>query len=242
MYQTNIVKGKVASEPKVKESETLFYVKQANPVEGRPNDFRMFLVHYKGKKSEIEQLKSGETIFIVGELMGDQYGRPFIYAKDNGEQVSVFEIETFKVYRNDEDFAFTLLLGNLGKDPDSRYLDDQNATLITSSTFATNKSWKVGGDWQKSTIWWRITTWREQAERAMQVWKKGAKLFIMGVLAYDSVTGGPRIWERTTQDGEKVPAASYELTAYKFISLQKSENNGHEDGPAPVETHDDIPW
>jgi single-strand DNA-binding protein len=108
-----------------------------------------------------------------------------------------------------------IIVGNLGKDPEMRYLASGQA--VTSFNVATNRQY-TGSDGQpvKETIWFRISVWGKQAESCNQYLKKGSKVLVEGRLTPDPATGGPRLWNR--QDG--TPAASFEVNAatVRFLS------------------------
>jgi len=107
-----------------------------------------------------------------------------------------------------------IIVGNLGKDPEMRYLPSGQA--VTKLNVATNRQY-TGSDGQmvKETTWFQVSVWGKQAESSNQYLKKGSHVLIEGRLNGDPVTGGPRIWTR--QDG--TPGASFEVTAsmVKFL-------------------------
>jgi single-strand DNA-binding protein len=101
-----------------------------------------------------------------------------------------------------------IIVGNLGKDPEMRYLASGQA--VTSFNVATSRQY-TGSDGQlvKETVWFRITVWGKQAETCNQYLKKGRQVLVEGRLSPDQATGGPKIWTR--QDG--TAGASFEVTA-----------------------------
>ena len=101
------------------------------------------------------------------------------------------------------------IVGNLGRDPEMRYLGDGSA--VTNLSVATNRTWKDknSGEKQKETTWFRVSVWGRQAEPVNQYLTKGAPVLVEGLLKIDNATGGPRLWTR--QDG--TVAASFELRA-----------------------------
>ncbi len=86
-----------------------------------------------------------------------------------------------------------ILIGNLGGDPDSRFLPNGNA--VTSLTLATSDSWRdrQTGQMQERTEWHRVTFFGKIAEIAAQYLRKGSKIYIEGRLQ-------TREWEK---DGVK---------------------------------------
>ena len=75
-----------------------------------------------------------------------------------------------------------ILVGNLGKDPEVRYMPSGNA--VANVTLATTDSWKdkQTGEKQERTEWHRITAWRHLAERAQRFLRKGKQVYVEGRL------------------------------------------------------------
>lgn len=75
-----------------------------------------------------------------------------------------------------------ILVGNLGNDPETRYLPDGHA--VTNITVATSESWKDKNTGQQSekTEWHRVVFFRRLAEIAGEYLKKGSKVYIEGKL------------------------------------------------------------
>ena len=74
-----------------------------------------------------------------------------------------------------------ILVGNLGKDPEVRYMPNGNA--VATFTVATSESWKdQQGQLQEKTEWHNIVMYRRLAEIAGEYLKKGAKVYLEGKL------------------------------------------------------------
>jgi single-strand DNA-binding protein len=74
-----------------------------------------------------------------------------------------------------------ILLGNVGKDPETRYLPDGGA--VTNFSIATNLRWKDDdGSKQESTEWHRVVLFGRLAEVAAKYLKKGSAAYIEGSL------------------------------------------------------------
>lgn len=74
-----------------------------------------------------------------------------------------------------------ILIGNLGKDPETRNLPDGGA--ITNFSIATTDSWKdKSGEKQEKTEWHRISTFQKLAEICGTYLKKGSQVYIEGRL------------------------------------------------------------
>ena len=86
-----------------------------------------------------------------------------------------------------------ILIGNLGRDPETRYA--QNGSAVTNFSVATSESWrdKSSGEQQERTEWHNVVCFARLAEIAGEYLRKGSKVYIEGGLRTTS-------WEK---DGEK---------------------------------------
>lgn len=75
-----------------------------------------------------------------------------------------------------------ILIGNLGADPEVRYMPSGGA--VTNVTIATSETWKdkQSGDPQERTEWHRVVFFNRLAEIAGEYLKKGSKIYIEGSL------------------------------------------------------------
>ncbi len=75
-----------------------------------------------------------------------------------------------------------IILGNVGKDPETRFLP--NGGAVTNLTIATSESWKdkQTGEQKEKTEWHRVVIFGKLAEIAREYVKKGSKLYIEGAL------------------------------------------------------------
>ncbi len=75
-----------------------------------------------------------------------------------------------------------ILVGNCGKDPETRYMPSGGA--VTSITLATAESWKdkQTGDKQERTEWHNVTFFGRLAEIAGEYLKKGSQVYVEGSL------------------------------------------------------------
>jgi len=72
-----------------------------------------------------------------------------------------------------------ILLGNLGKDPEVRYLD--NGVAVANFSLATTENYKnKAGERVSQTEWHNIVLWRGLAEVAEKYLKKGSSIYIEG--------------------------------------------------------------
>lgn len=75
-----------------------------------------------------------------------------------------------------------ILVGNLGNDPETRYLP--NGGAVTSISLATSESWKdkQTGQQQERTEWHRVVFFNRLAEIAGEYLRKGRKVYVEGSL------------------------------------------------------------
>lgn len=74
-----------------------------------------------------------------------------------------------------------ILVGNLGNDPEVRYMPNGNA--VANLSLATSESWKdQQGQVQERTEWHRLVMYRRLAEIAGEYFKKGSQIYVEGKL------------------------------------------------------------
>ena len=108
-----------------------------------------------------------------------------------------------------------VLIGNLGRDPEIRRLE--NGSAVGKFSIATNENYKdKAGEWQTQTEWHDIVVWRHLAERAEKDLKKGKLVYVEGKLTH-------RKW----QDKEGVDRYTTEVVANVLRLLEKRESSGN---------------
>ena len=117
-----------------------------------------------------------------------------------------------------------ILIGNLGKDPETRYLT--NGDAVTNITVATTETWKdKNGEKQEKTEWHRVILWNNKgfglADIAEKYCKKGDKIYVEGSIEY-----------RSWQDREGQTRYTTEITARELILLS-GRGDGAESFSAP---------
>jgi len=120
-----------------------------------------------------------------------------------------------------------ILVGNLGKDPEVRHLE--NGTAVARFPVATNESYKdKNGEWQNMTEWHNVVVWRYLAEKAERSLKKGGLVYIEGKLT-------TRKW----QDADGKDRYTTEVVGRILQSLERREGGGSST-PFPTEAPADI--
>jgi single-strand DNA-binding protein len=106
-----------------------------------------------------------------------------------------------------------ILVGNVGKDPEVRYVDSNIA--VAKFTLATSETYKnKNGEIQKNTEWHNIVLWRGLAQIAEKYVKKGSQLYIEG-----------KIRTRSYDDKEGVKKYITEIVGDNMTLLGKREDS-----------------
>jgi single-strand DNA-binding protein len=113
-----------------------------------------------------------------------------------------------------------ILVGNLGADPETRYLP--NGDAVANVRLATTESWKdkASGEKRELTEWHRVVFYRKLAEIVGQYLKKGSSVYIEG-----------RIRTRKWQDKEGQERYTTEIEANEMQMLggrQSASSSGGE--------------
>ncbi|MEY5001846.1 MAG: hypothetical protein RLZZ211_1882 [Bacteroidota bacterium] len=138
-----------------------------------------------------------------------------------------------------------ILIGNLGKDPDVRRLD--NGAVVASFPLATSEIYtdKQSGEKKETTDWHDIVLWRGLAEVADKYLRKGTKIYVEGKLK-----------KRSWTDKEGLTRYATEVVGDDLTILSRPEhqerpsnytNEGKPNHPSPMtglasEADDDLPF
>lgn len=136
-------------------------------------------------------------------------------------------------------------VGNLGRDPETKYTPDGDA--VTNFSIACSESWKDknSGEKKENTEWVRCVAWRQLGEICGQYLKKGSQVFVSGKLT-------TRKWK----DKEGVERYTTEIVVDKMVMLggrQEGERTERAAEPKPErkaaaaaggfdDMNDDIPF
>ncbi len=116
-----------------------------------------------------------------------------------------------------------MLIGNLGRDPETRYA--QNGSAVTRFSVATSESWKdrTSGEQQERTEWHNVVCFARLAEIAGEYLRKGSKVYIEGSLRTSS-------WEA---NGEKKYRTEINARELQMLDSRGSMGDGGFGGGAP---------
>lgn len=92
-----------------------------------------------------------------------------------------------------------ILVGNLGQDPEVRYMP--NGGAVANITLATSESWrdKATGEQKEKTEWHRVVLFGKLAEVAGEYLKKGSQVYIEGALQTRKWTDQAGVEKYTTE-------------------------------------------
>ncbi|VFP87196.1 Single-stranded DNA-binding protein [Candidatus Erwinia haradaeae] len=92
-----------------------------------------------------------------------------------------------------------ILVGNLGRDPEIRYIP--NGSAVTNIALATSESWrdKQTGETKEKTEWHRVVLFGKLAEVACEYLRKGSQIYIEGSLQTRKWTDQSGIERYTTE-------------------------------------------
>src|SRR4051812_22410605 len=107
-----------------------------------------------------------------------------------------------------------ILVGNLGRDPETRYMPEGGA--ICNISIATTENWKdKNGEKQEKTEWHRVAFFGKLAEIAGEYLKKGSQVYVEG-----------RLQTRKWQDKDGVDKYTTEIVANAMQMLGSRQGMG----------------
>jgi single-strand DNA-binding protein len=107
-----------------------------------------------------------------------------------------------------------IIIGNLGRDPETRYMPDGGA--ICNISVATTDKWKdKNGEMQEKTEWHRVAFFGKLAEIAGEYLKKGSQVYVEG-----------RLQTRKWQDKDGADKYSTEIVANQMQMLGSRQGMG----------------
>lgn len=135
-----------------------------------------------------------------------------------------------------------ILIGNLGKDPETRYMS--NGDAVTNITLATTDTWKdKNGEKQEKTEWVNVVFYKKLAEIVSQYLNKGSQIYVEGRLETRKWTDKNGIDRYTTQ----VIASEMRMLGSKPESISQQQQESRTQNKANVSGFedsdiDDIPF
>jgi single-strand DNA-binding protein len=107
-----------------------------------------------------------------------------------------------------------ILVGNLGSDPEVRYMPSGGA--VTTVSIATSQAWKdkQTGEQKETTEWHRVVMFNKLAEIAGEYLRKGSQIYVEGALR-------TRKWQG--QDGQDRYTTEIVANTMQMLGSAKSE-------------------
>ena len=116
-----------------------------------------------------------------------------------------------------------ILVGNVGADPETRYMP--NGDAVANVRLATTESWKdkASGEKREITEWHRLVFYRKLAELVSSYVKKGSQLYVEG-----------RIRTRKWQDkeGQERYTTEIEVTEMQLLGSRRSDQSNGDSAPS----------
>lgn len=144
-----------------------------------------------------------------------------------------------------------ILVGNLGNDPEVRYMP--NGGAVANITLATSESWrdKQTGEQKEKTEWHRVVLFGKLAEVAGEYLRKGSQVYIEGKLTTRKWTDQAGVEKYTTEIHVNVGGTMQMLGGKQDSSSKVAQNRAPQqswqqapqrnDEP-PMNFDDDIPF
>ncbi|MEC7030955.1 MAG: single-stranded DNA-binding protein [Pseudomonadota bacterium] len=140
-----------------------------------------------------------------------------------------------------------MIIGNVGQDPEMRYMPNENAVVTLS--VATSESWKdkQSGQMQDRVEWHRVVIFGKLAEIAGKYVKKGTKLYLEGSIRTRKWTDNQGQDRYTTEivanEMQMLDSRSDAASAGASASMPASEPVGAASAASPSSNEeDDIPF
>jgi single-strand DNA-binding protein len=116
-------------------------------------------------------------------------------------------------------FCKIMFIGNLGRDPEMRYMPSGKPVTQFSVAVSHSKPDGQGGWVDEGTDWYRVSVFGDRAERAAEQFRKGMKVFVEGRL---------KTSEYMSKDNEK--RFSLDVSADNVINLTARGGGGDDGG------------
>ena len=129
-----------------------------------------------------------------------------------------------------------MLIGNVGRDPEVRYLDGNSANgpgaKVATFTLATSERYRDrNGETRENTEWHNIVAWRNSADVAEKFIHKGTQVYIEGKLrtrSYNDATGNKKYTTEVVVDN------------LQLLGRRPDEDGGYQPRPVPVSSTEEA--
>ena len=112
-----------------------------------------------------------------------------------------------------------IIIGNVGNDPDVRYLD--GGSVVAKFSVATNERYTTrSGEQVESTEWFRVEVWNDQAKIIEKYVRKGQQIYVEGRLRTETYTD---------KEGKERFSLGVRATSFQFLG---GPNDRTDDNPS----------
>ncbi|GAB3250368.1 hypothetical protein GCM10027347_08100 [Larkinella harenae] len=119
-----------------------------------------------------------------------------------------------------------ILIGNVGNDPEVRYLD--GGSVVAKFSVATNERYTTRtGEQVDQTEWFRVEVWNDQAKTIEKYVRKGNQIYVEGRLKTETYTD---------REGKERFSLTVRATTFQFLGGRQDGGDGGEAyaEPAPA--------
>jgi len=116
-----------------------------------------------------------------------------------------------------------IIIGNVGNDPDVRYLD--GGSVVAKFSVATNERYTTrSGEQVESTEWFRVEVWNDQAKTIEKYVRKGQQIYVEGRLKTETYMD---------KEGKERFSLNVRATTFQFLGGPNDrQNDGSEQQPS----------
>ncbi len=134
-----------------------------------------------------------------------------------------------------------MLIGNVGRDPEVRYLDKDKVVSTFSIATSENYTDRITGEKKTETEWHRLEMWDNLAKIAEKYIKKGSQIYVEGKLRAEN-------WK--DKDGNEKTGIKIRVTALTLLGSRNNDTkSSDESSPKDINTtthqpqsDDDLPF
>lgn len=124
----------------------------------------------------------------------------------------------------------SILIGRLGKDPETRNFENGSVTTFSLATSETYKD--RSGNRQEKTEWHNISFWGKQGEIVAKYFKKGDSILVEGKIAY-------REYEK---DGRRYFITEIQCSSFEFLPKSGANSGSNRSPEIEAADDDDLPF
>ncbi|MGA0557536.1 single-stranded DNA-binding protein [Larkinella sp. VNQ87] len=117
-----------------------------------------------------------------------------------------------------------ILIGNVGNDPEVRYLD--GGSVVARFSVATNERYTTRtGEQVDQTEWFRVEVWNDQAKTIEKYVRKGNQIYVEGRLRTETYTD---------REGKERFSLTVRATTFQFLGGRQDGSDGGESYSEPA--------